>query len=36
MDTNGKVDEFCFDGDSFVEDIELTFEDGKLILIKFV
>ena len=32
--TNGKVDDFCFESDSFLEDVKLTWENGKLILTK--
>ena len=34
--TNGKVDDFCFEGNGFLEDVELTWENGKLILEKTV
>jgi len=32
--SNGKVDEFCFDGNNFLEDVELMFKHGKLVLVK--
>ncbi len=32
--TNGKVDDFCFVNNSFLEDVELIWENGKLILAK--
>ncbi len=32
--TNGKVDDFCFVNNSFLEDVELTWENGKLVLTK--
>ncbi len=34
--SNGKVDDFCFEGNSLLEDVELIFKDGKLVLIKNV
>ncbi len=32
--TNGKVDDFCFKNNSFIKDVKLTLENGKLILTK--
>ena len=34
--STGKVDEFCFDGDRFLEDVEFILRNGKLILSKTV
>ena len=32
--SNGKVDDFCFEGNSFLEDVELIWENEKLVLTK--
>jgi len=32
--SDGKVDEFCFEDDRFLEDVNLIYKNGKLILVK--
>ena len=34
--SNGKVDDFCFDGNEFLEDVDIIWKKRKLILAKFV